>query len=135
MASLAVLGSGESTRLPYGLVRGAYVAAGATDALPVRSSEIFVTTAGVNAMTLATPLAGIYSLTAAFQSLGEPRDDGKLLRIVDVGGHAHTITTAANKINSNKHIATFNGTVGSFIEFIAFNGIWYALAASGVALT
>ena len=59
------------------------VASGSSDALP-KIGLVFVTTAGVDAMTLATPTAGT--------------DDGKVLTVVDTGGHAHTITTAANKI-------------------------------------
>lgn len=94
--------------------------AGATDALPL-GGFCPVTTAGVNAMTLATPSAGT--------------DDGKRLSVVDTGGHAHTITTAANKIAPSHDTVTFNGTIGSFVVLVAYNGLWYVLGSSGVAFT
>ncbi len=112
------------------------VAAGATDALtggggslktatPI-SGTVFINAAGVDACTLASPVAGAPSAGG---------NDGCRLTIIDVGGHAHTVTTAANKINGNKHIATFNATVGSCIELIAWNGVWWVVQAAGVALT
>src|SRR5579863_1313144 len=68
-----------------------------------------VTTAGVNAMTLATPKSGP-------QPVG---DDGKCLVVVDTTGNAHTITVAANIFPNSHHVATFNGTAGSSIELTA----------------
>ena len=97
---------------------------GSTDALPFPGNTL-VTTAGVDAMTLATPIAGN-------QPLG---DDGKIVRVIDNNGQAHTITTAANKIINSKHVATFNGTIGSFIELIAMSGVWVPLASSGVTIS
>lgn len=93
---------------------------GSTDALTFPSDN-YITTAGVDATTLATPTAGT--------------DDGKILRVTDVGGHAHTITTAANKIVPSHHLATFNGTAGSWVELEAYQGLWYPRASSGVAIT
>lgn len=137
MASLAVLNNLHTspTRFPFGVTRGLWNASGSADALPVESTDVFVTTAGVDAMTLATPKGGIYNNTGVPQSIGDPRDDGKVLFIYDTIGHAHTITTSANIINGNKHIATFNGTLGSYIMLEAFNGVWYARETNGVALT
>lgn len=136
MSFLAQPLMGPPTRLPQGLVENPVVAPGTTDALPVASANVFVTQAGVDAMTLATPKAGVYPAGAANSQLfGEPRDDGKSLLVLDTTGHAHTITTAANIINGSNHIATFNGTVGSWILLMAFNGIWYVIGSSGVALS
>lgn len=54
----------------------------------------------------------------------------------DKSGQAHTITTAANKIINSKHIATFNGTIGSAITLMAQGGIWVPIGTpSGVTLT
>lgn len=110
--------------------------AGAADALTGGGGKLgaftpisgiaFVTKAGVDAMTLATPLAGPPSLGG---------NDGLTLTVIDTTGNAHTITTAANIINGNKHIATFNGTLGSLITLRAYNGNWIATATSGVALS
>jgi hypothetical protein len=102
----------------------AQVLIGAADAIPF-PSLVILNGSGVDAATLASPVVGP-------QPVG---DDGKTITIVDAGGHAHTVTTAANKINGGKHIGTFNGTQGSSVEFQAWNGIWYATLLNGVALT
>lgn len=87
----------------------------ANGATPV-SGKSLINTAGVDACTLATPVAGDPS---------QGGNDGLTIEIVDLGGHAHTVTTAANKINGNKHVATFPGTVGARIVLTAYNGVWY----------
>lgn len=93
---------------------------GATDAITFPSDD-WVTTAGVNAMTLATPTA--------------TTDDGKVITVTDTTGHAQTITTASNKIAPSHSLATFNGTVGSFLTLVAFQGLWYVRASSGVMIS
>jgi hypothetical protein len=94
----------------------ATVLTGTADALPF-PGLVMVNAAGVDAMTLATPVAGA-------QPAG---DDGKMITIVDLNGAAHTITTATNKIVNSKHIETFNGTKGSNVTLVANNGIWIPL--------
>lgn len=94
---------------------------GSTDALAFPSDN-YVTSAGVDAMTLATPVAG-------GPGVG---DDGKTLTVTDVGGHAHIITTAANKIVPAHHLITFGGTAGAFVRLQAFGGLWYVQDSSGV---
>lgn len=84
-----------------------------------------INAAGVDAMTLATPLAGD-------QPSG---DDGKTVFVVDLNGAAHTITTAANKIINSKHIATFNGTVGSNCTLVAMGGVWVPTQLAGVTIS
>lgn len=98
---------------------------GSADPLPF-PGNISLDGSGIDGLTLATPLAGN-------QPAG---DDGKTVFVIDTGGHAHTITTASNKIAPSKHIATFGGTVGSNIELQARNGIWYVVGTSlGVSLS
>lgn len=97
---------------------------GTADALPF-PGNVELNAAGVDAMTLATPLAGE-------QPVG---DDGKTIFIVDLNGAAHTITTAVNKIINSKHIATFNGTVGSNCMLKAINGVWVPIALAGVTIS
>lgn len=84
-----------------------------------------ISAAGVDAMTLASPLAGA-------QPLG---DDGKTVFVVDLNGAAHTITTAANKIVNSKHIATFNGTIGSNVTLKAVGGVWVPISLAGVTIS
>ena len=85
-----------------------------------------ITASGVAALTLAAPTAGLPSAGG---------NDGQVIRIFDTGGHAHTVTTPSNGINGNKHIITFGGAVPNFIELLAYNGVWYVLASSGVTLS
>jgi hypothetical protein len=99
-------------------------ASGVSDALTFPAS-VFITTAGVNATTLATPVAG-------GPGVG---DDGKRLLVIDTTGHAHTITTAANKIVLSHSLVTFGGAVGASIQFEAFGGVWYPLFATGVSIS
>jgi hypothetical protein len=97
-------------------------AAGA--AVPV-SGKSLINTAGVNATTLATPVAGDPAAGG---------NDGLTIEIVSLTANAHTVTTAANKINGNKHIATFPATVGTRIVLVAYNGVWYS-DGGGTTLT
>ncbi|MGH3430891.1 MAG: hypothetical protein ACRDQZ_25535 [Mycobacteriales bacterium] len=98
----------------------------ADGAIPVKSGLYPITKAGVAVLTLATPVAG-------GPGVG---DDGKVLAIVDAGGHAHTIATAANKINGADDLGTFGGTAGSSIVLRAYNGVWYSFhTENGVTLS
>ena len=78
--------------------------------------KVFITAAGVAALTLAAPVAG---------SPANGGNDGQELKIYDTTGHAHTITTPASGINGNHHIATSGGSAGDAITFTAYNGAWY----------
>lgn len=109
-----------TTIIKAALQNTANTASGSTDAIGF-PGDTFITTAGVDATTLATPTA--------------TTDDGKVIRVWDTGGHAHTITTAANKIVPSHHLVTYNGTAGSFVELEAYQGLWYVGANSGVTIT
>lgn len=85
-------------------------------AVPI-SGKSLINTAGVNATTLASPVAGDPAAGG---------NDGLTIEIQDLSGHAHTVTAAANKINGNHHIVTFPGTVGAKIQLTAWNGVWYS---------
>jgi hypothetical protein len=102
------------------LCQGAFTSlTGSADPLPF-PGNVSLDGTGVDALTLATPIAGN-------QPAG---DDGKSVFVVDTGGHAHTITTAANIISPSHHVATFGGTAGSNIELQARNGVWYPVGTS-----
>ena len=120
-----VLGQAENLKFQFEVLSGSTDAitggGGSLSALPNApaapiTGKSLITASGVDATTLATPVAGDPAAGG---------NDGLTIEIVDVGGHAHTVTTAANKINGNKHIATFPGTVGARIVLTAWNGIWY----------
>lgn len=127
---------GQATRFPYGVCKNPVKASGSTDALPVADADVFVTTAGVDAMTLALPRAGVYPAgTTVMQALGDPQDDGKRLLIRSTTAFAHTITTPALGVNGALHIITFSGVVTNFVELEAFNGSWWVIGSSGATLS
>lgn len=77
-------------------------------------------TAGVDALTLATPVSG-----------PQPKgDDGKMIIVYDSGGHAHTITTASNKVVPSHSILTFGGAAGANVVLQAVGGLWYVVGTS-----
>jgi hypothetical protein len=85
------------------------------------AGSVFITKGSAALLTLINPAAG--------------PDDGKTVTIVSTTAFAHTITTGANGINGSLHIATFGAAVGNFIVFKAFNGSWWVVGNTGVALT
>lgn len=105
---LTIPGASKNILTPY---------TGATDAIAYPGVAL-INTAGVDACTLATPVAGL--------------DDGKLLKIVAGSANAHTVTTAAHKIidgsSTSKDTITFAGNNGGSIELMAYNGLWYVIS-------
>lgn len=98
---------------------------GPTGVVPICGTS-FIESGVVNNATLAAPAVGAPSAGG---------NDGLEITIIDNGGHAHVITTPANVIVGGKHLATFNGTIGSFVTFMARNGKWIPQANSGVVLS
>jgi hypothetical protein len=102
-------------------------------------------TAGAATMKAQAGLAVFSAPGAVFAALSQPLpgapsptsngQDGIALTCLDVNGQANSVTTAANGINSNKHVATDGGTIGNFITFRAFNGTWYSLTNTGFTLS
>jgi hypothetical protein len=108
------------------------VSAAGPTAITIKEGFVFVTRAGVAAMTLAAPTAGAQSAAG---------DDGRTLVIVDTTGYAHTVGCGAAGINGNKATITFDvgsslptAAPGARVELVAFNGKWWidpnALAVS-----
>ncbi len=95
-------------------------------ATPPICGTSYIETAGVDATTLAAPVAG---------SPASGGNDGLEITIIDNSGHAHTVTAPANGITPAHHLVTFNGTQGSFVTLIARNGKWLVLASSGVTVS
>lgn len=88
--------------------------------------QFAITAAKVQNLTLAAPVAGLPV---------NGGQDGQILRIVSNSAYAHTITTPANVINGNKHIATFGAAVGNNIELMAKAGQWIVLSSTGITLS
>ena len=74
---------------------------------------VLINGSGVDAMTLALPIAGA-------------QDGLRLHFIYCVTAHAHTVTTPAAGFNGADHVLTFT-TAGDFGELVAYNGTWYLL--------
>ena len=91
------------------------VLTGSADVLPM-AGNVELAYNGVDATTLATPTSGL--------------DDGKTVFVLDTGGHAHTITTASNKISPSHNVATFGGTAGSNVTLRAYKGVWYPVGTA-----
>ena len=89
-----------------------YTTAGA---IPIASGTYVINGAGALAMTLATPTLA---------------QDGATLTIIAGTAHAHTVTTAANKIVPSKDTVTY-AAVGDYITLRAVNGLWYNIAIGG----
>jgi hypothetical protein len=82
--------------------------------------------AGAVLATLAQPIAGPPSAGG---------QDGVALTCIDINTQANTITTAANGINGNKHIATDGAALANQITLRAYNGVWYAQTNTGFTLS
>jgi hypothetical protein len=104
------------------------VLSGAADAIPVNVGTIYmVTTAGVDAMTLAAPVAG-------GPGVG---NDGVIIYIVSAGAHAHTITSTGNFNTGAAAVneVTFAAHAGASVLIMAYNGAWYVLASNAASFS
>lgn len=86
----------------------------ADGAITIKDGFVFLTKAGVAAMTLADPTA----IT----------DDGKELTVIALTANAHTVTIAGglNGAGAGADVGTFGGAVGDRFSVVAYNGKWYA---------
>ncbi len=85
-------------------------------AIPLVSGTYVLNGSGALAETLATPTT--------------PAQDGIVLTIVAGTAHAHTVTTAANKINGNKDTITY-AAVGDTATLQSVAGIWVNTSLGG----
>jgi len=111
--------SATTTPCTAGVASGAV--ASANGAITTLNGVVVITKGSAATLTLAAPTA--------------TTDDYKILKIESTTAYAHTVTTPANKINGSLSVITFDGTVGNFIELIAYQGIWYVEAQQGVELS
>lgn len=92
--------------------------ASANGAITILDGYVFLTKAGVAAMTLADPTA--------------TTDDGKMLTFIATTANAHTVTIAGglNGVGAGADVGTFGGAVGDRFTVVAYNGKWYAAGAT-----
>lgn len=88
------------------------------------SQSIYITKAGVCALTLADPTATTH--------------DGARLTIIATTGHAHTVSNAAgsgyNGAGGGADVATFGGAAGDSMIIEAYQGKWYVISLRNVTL-
>lgn len=119
-----ITGGGGSLDLPPGTIPAGQTVPQQTS-VPICGTS-FIETGGVDACTLATPVAGAPSTGG---------NDGLEITIIDNSGHAHTVTAATNVITPAHHLITFGGTQGSFVTLVARNGKWIPVQQSGVTIS
>lgn len=93
----------------------------ANGAIGIKNGRAVITKSTAATLTLALPTA--------------TTDDYKTLVIEDTTGKAHTVTTPSNGINGSLTTITFSGQIGDSVELMAYQGVWYYVNGSGVALS
>lgn len=121
-ASLTFSGTGVITASSLKL-SPVIVLSGGTDAIPAHTPGTYmVTSAGVNAMTLAAPTV--------------TTDDGIIIKVTLSTNAAHTITCTGGTLRPGTAAVTtvnFASFRGSSIELMAWQGNWYVMAQNLVA--
>lgn len=97
---------------------------GSTDAIsPNISADYMITTAGVDAMTLAAPTAIV--------------DDEKTIVLSSSTANAHTLTATGllKTGTASVNVATFAAQAGAGLTLKAYNAKWYVTAAVGITFS
>lgn len=98
--------------------------ASASGAITIKDGTVWLTKAGVAAMTLADPTATV--------------DDGKTLRIISTTANAHTVSNAAgsgfNAGGASTDVGTFGGAKGDNLIVTAYQGVWLVVSKTNVTL-
>lgn len=104
------------TKNPGNVLIGGTQSFTAAGAIPLVSGTYIINGSGALAMTLATPTT--------------PLQDGITLTIIAGTAHAHTVTTAANKIVPSHSTVTF-AAAGDYVTLVSSGGLWYPIALGG----
>jgi hypothetical protein len=114
--NVGVVPRGVVTSQSFG-VSGAITGPGGAGTVPTSDvALIYLTKAGVGAMTLAAPAI----------------DQQNTLVFISTTAQAHTITMAGNAAATD--VATFGGAVGNSCTMKASNGVWACVAQNGVTV-
>ena len=114
--SVGVVPRGVITSQSFG-VSGAITGPGGAGTVPTSDvAIIYLTKAGVGAMTLAAPAI----------------DQTNTLLFISTTAQAHTITMAGNAAATD--VATFGGAIGNSCTLKASNGVWACVAQNGVTV-
>lgn len=122
-ASKALVADANKEVRGVGIGRKVTVAA-ADGAIAVKTGTVYITKAGVAALTLADPTA--------------TTDDGCELAIIAATAHAHTVSNAAgsgfNAGGAGADVGTFGGARGDSMLLEAYQGVWYVRNLRNVTL-
>jgi len=96
----------------------------ASGAVPIKASTCFITKAGVAALTLADPTAGVH--------------DGVEMTFISTTAQAHTLDNSAgsgfNAGGAPSDVGTFSGSIGDNIVIVAYAGKWLVRSKVNVTL-
>ena len=90
---------------------------------PTLAQTYVITKAGVAAMTLAAPTAGV--------------DDYKVIVVTSATANAHTIT-ATNLLNTGaaaNDVATFANVAGASVTLMAYNALWNVISSNQITFS
>lgn len=114
----------SGTTTVTGDVIGQEQVASANGAVTIKSGVVYVTKAGVAALTISDPVA--------------TTDDGKSVTIISTTANAHTLSNAAgsgfNGGGAGTDVGTFGGAKGDGMRITAYQGVWYVEYLRNVTL-
>jgi len=106
------------------LLAGPFVLVAANGAIdPHTANRFLFTKAGVAAMTLAAPTAGV--------------DDGLELQFISTTANAHTVTATGLFVDGAAHVnvATWSSNAGGQLSIVAYQGKWYVQNLQAVTMS
>ena len=93
----------------------------------------YTTSTGIAIANGTAALDGAASLAMTLGTPTTPGQDGVVITITAETAHAHTVTTAGNKINGGSSVITF-ANVGDSVSLVAVGGVWMVQSTSGTVL-
>ena len=121
-ANVTVIAPGSTSASSLTLSPIVLLSGGADAINPHTAATYMVTSAGVNAMTIAAPTV--------------TTDDGKIIKVTTNTNAAHTITFTGGTLRPGTAAVTtvnFASSRGSSIEFMAWQGNFYVMAQNNIA--
>lgn len=100
------------------------ILSGSADAIPAGAPGVYVvTTAGVDAMTLAAPPVA---------------ENGNEIIVSSATANAHTLTSTGNLLTGNSGktgVLTFAAVAGASVTLMAYNGKWIVTSSNAITFT
>jgi hypothetical protein len=115
-----------SGTLGFGIQEQVVTLTGTADAITIPTGQVWINSSGVDATTLANPIAGAASAGGM---------DGCVLTIFALTAHAHTVTTGTNGVNGADHIITFTAATLNYVTLLAKNGSWYVKGSLNASIS